>query len=208
MGSKWTYLSSRLSFLPQLTTPASYTSFLHQVGSKWTRGVVSRVFSSPKWLTVTLESGQTRPTQRDQVILDTEPLHEQLTPSALVLASSPPSSGEMYWRKAELLEVMPETEGGGRRYRVQAEGEEQHLAADQLRLLPPKIAASKPESGAKRSRSAANPAPANPAPADPAPADPAPADGAPPESKRPCTPVEVKVGGTDPGTRPCTPGCS
>ena len=75
------------------------------MGSKWARGVVSRVFSSPKWLTVTLESGQTRPTQRDQVILDAPAPPDQLTPSALVLASSPP---DLFWRKAELLEVLPE----------------------------------------------------------------------------------------------------
>eukprot|EP00964_Phaeocystis_antarctica_P061339 scaffold36646_cov31-Phaeocystis_antarctica.AAC.1 len=165
-----------------------------QVGSKWARGVVSRVFSSPKWLTVTLESGQTRPTQRDQVILDAPAPPDQLTPSALVLASSPP---DLFWRKAELLE---------------AEGEELHLAAGQLRLLPPpKPGPAKPEGGGiKRIRdrsgggnaapakpaepataepapaddAPADPAPADEAPADPAPADEAPADDAPPEPKR------------------------
>ena len=106
------------------------------------------------------------------------------------------------------------------RYRIQAEGEELHLAAEQLRLLPPpKPAIAKSEGGAKRSRSGGDAAPAEPAtaepataddaPADPAPADDAPADDAhvprldhaqaadpvPPEPKRPCpsplTPVEV-----------------
>ena len=76
-----------------------------QVGSRWTSGVVSRVFSSPKWLTVTLESGQTRPTQRDQVILDTPAPPDRLLPCTPVLAFCPPGP---FWRKAELLEVLPE----------------------------------------------------------------------------------------------------
>ena len=98
VGSKWT-----LTLTPHPTPTPTPTP--NQVGSKWARGVVSRVFSSPKWLTVTLESGQTRPTQRDQVILDAPAPPDQLTPSALVLASSPP---DLFWRKAELLEVLPE----------------------------------------------------------------------------------------------------
>ena len=98
------------------------------------------------------------------------------------------------------------------RYRIQAEGEELHLAADQLRLLPPpKPAVAKSEGGAKRSRSGGDAAPAklSLATAEPATADDAPADDAhalrldhaqaadpvPPEPKRPCpsplTPVEV-----------------
>ena len=176
------------------------------MGSRWTSGVVSRVFSSPKWLTVTLESGQTRPTQRDQVILDTPAPPDRLLPSTPVLAFCPPGP---FWRKAELLEVLPEG-GAPERYRVHADGEELHLAAHQLRLLPPP----KAEASAKRSRSGghaapAQPAAAPPATAGPAPAEPPPADGAPPEPKRPRTPlpplpspVEVEAGGAG------LPGCS
>ena len=104
---------------------------------------------------------------------------------------------------------MPE-EGGAapRRYRVQAEGEELHLAAEQLRLLPPpKPGPAKPEGGGiKRIRDRsgggnaapakpAEPATAEPAPADDAPADEAPADDAPPEPKRACLPSPVEAGG-------------
>ena len=114
---------------------------------------------------------------------------------------------------------MPE-EGGAapRRYRVQAEGEELHLAAGQLRLLPPpKPGPAKPEGGGiKRIRdrsgggnaapakpaepataepAPADDAPADPAPADEAPADEAPADDAPPEPKRACLPSPVEAGG-------------
>ena len=66
------------------------------------------------------------------------------------------------------------------RYRIQAEGEELHLAAEQLRLLPPpKPAIAKSEGGAKRSRSGGDAAPAEPATAEPATAEPATADDAP-----------------------------
>ena len=109
--------------------------------------------------------------------------------------------------------MLPEG-GAPERYRVHADGEELHLAAHQLRLLPP----AKAEGGAKRSRSAGHAAPAKPAAAPPATAGPAPAepppvpppaDGAPPEPKRPRTPlpplpspVEVEAGGAG------LPGCS
>ena len=201
--------------------------FCHQVGSRWSRGTVSRVFSSPKWLTVTLEGGQTRPTQRDRVIFDTPPLPEQLQPLALVIAASPP---ELFWVRAELLEVLPEA-AAPRRYRVlaEAEGAEMLLTIEQLRLLPPKTVAAKPESGAKRSRATGDAAPADAAPAEATPAEATPADAppadatpadatsadampvdsaaadaaavaAPPEPKRPCSPVAVQADGAHPGS--------